>query len=193
MTMTASQWISELNTVLSNAACRVGNKPAKTEEALETIKNLFIETKANGKAIYWVGNGGSQALCSHLSQDVLNKLQTRSYMLSDPALLTCMANDFGYESVYAKPLETLIQKDDLLIAVSSSGNSPNILNAVEVGQKKNARCIVLSAFTPSNKLNKIGANVSVHLPCTLYGHAELGHEAILHAVIETLWLKNKKG
>ena len=193
MTMTPLQWISGLSNALGGVSCRVRGKAAPAGEALEEIKSLLVEIKKNNKAVYWVGNGGSLGLCSHLSQDVLNKLQMRSYVLSDASLLTCMANDFGYEAVYARPLDVLMHDGDLLIAVSSSGNSQNILNAADVAKKKGARCVALSAFKPTNQLNNIAADVSIYLPCELYGHAEVGHEAILHSVIETLWLETKSG
>ncbi|PCI52984.1 MAG: phosphoheptose isomerase [Alphaproteobacteria bacterium] len=191
MTMTAKQWLVELSDAMREPVCQIKGGAVAATDAFNEMKRLFIETKRSDKAVYWVGNGGSAAMCSHLSQDVLNKLGTRTYVLSDTSLLTCMANDYGYEAVYAKPLEGLMREGDLLIAISSSGNSKNILNAVAVAQDKGARCIALSAFDADNKLNHAGADVSLFLPCALYGHAEVGHEALLHAVIETLWLENK--
>ncbi len=190
--MTAEEWLSELSDALRVPSCKISGREAAMTEAFDHIKQLLIETKQNNKAVYWVGNGGSAAICSHLSQDILNKLDTRSYVLSDTSLLTCMANDYGYDAVYQKPLEKLMMEGDLLIAISSSGNSQNILNAVAVAEDNGAKCVTLSAFDPDNKLNHTKTDVSLFLPCALYGHAEVGHEALLHAVIETLWLENKQ-
>lgn len=190
--MNAETWISKLNETLSNPLCQIDGRQVEANDAFEQIKQLLIKTRASDKTVYWVGNGGSAAICSHLSQDVLNKLETKSYILSDTSLLTCMANDFGYEAVYQKPLQRLMNEGDLLIAISSSGNSQNIINAVSVAKEKGARIIALSAFDPSNKLNHAKADVSLFLECSLYGHAEVGHEALLHAVIETLWMENQK-
>lgn len=190
--MKAETWISKLSEILSNPLCRIEGRQIEANKAFEKMKQLLTDTRANDKAVYWVGNGGSAAICSHLSQDVLNKLETKSYVLSDTSLLTCMANDFGYESVYQKPLQKLMNEGDLLIAISSSGNSQNIINAVDVANEKGGKIIALSAFDPSNKLNQTKADVSLFLECALYGHAEVGHEALLHAVIETLWMENQK-
>ena len=191
--MEPKAWLGQLAQVLSQGKAKVAGKECSLERALQAVQDTFIEVRSKNKAVWWVGNGGSSALCSHLSQDLLNKLKMRSQSMSDVSLLTCMANDFGYEQVYARPLETLAQEGDLLIAVSSSGKSKNILNCVELTKRKKMPLISLSAFEANNPLWQMSdCGVSFYLNCDLYGLVEVGHEALLHSAIETLFLKEKR-
>jgi D-sedoheptulose 7-phosphate isomerase len=190
--MKTLEWLGELETILQNTCCRVSGKETSQEAAFEKVAELLLNIRRNNAAIWWVGNGGSSALCSHLAQDVLNKLKIRSIALNDSALLTCMANDFGYQNVYSRPLETLAQKGDLLIAVSSSGTSSNILNCADLALSIGMSLITLSAFEETNPLWARLADAAFYLPCKMYGQVEVGHEALLHGVIETTWLNENR-
>lgn len=187
-----TEWLVLLGKALESADVRIGGKPASGAHGLEKIQEILKETRFKNGTLYWVGNGGSLAVCSHLSQDVLNKLKLRSMAFSDASLLTCMANDFGYPKVFQKPLETFIRPEDALIAISSSGRSESILNAVDLCLSKGMKVITLSAFSPENPLRGKSVDVAVYLPTDLYGIAEVGHEAFLHAAIESLCLREQK-
>lgn len=191
--MTPLQWFHDLSNSISASRCKIAGTDHDFESGLATAKDLFLKTRAAKGTVYWVGNGGSNAICTHLSQDVLNKLNIASFAINDSSLLTCMSNDFGYENSFSTPLQKLIGSDDLLIAISSSGNSENILNAVKVAQNQKASVIGLSSFKDDNKLHNATTDVSFFLPSNLYGHAEVGHAALLHAVIECLFLEENKG
>ena len=127
-------------------------------------------------------------MCSHFSQDSLNKLGLRSVPLSDTSLLTCIANDFGYENTYRRPLDTLLQRDDLLVSISSSGESKNILVCAELALSKSVRLISLSGFSPKNALWNTQAHVAFHVSSTKYGIVETAHSAIIHCFLEDLYL-----
>ncbi len=185
-------WLNQYKNLFDSIACLVKNRPVSLESAFEIVDALFKEINNHSSAIWWIGNGGSAAICSHLSHDVLNKLRIRSQALTDAALLTCMANDHGYPNVYAKPLEVLTKEGDLLIAISSSGRSENILRCAKYAINNKMKLITLSGFDIQNPLWNHPADVSFHIPSKLYGQVELGHEALLHAVIETAWLRNGK-
>lgn len=191
--MHAMEWIAQLGAMLESTNARVQGNTVSLPQGLEAAADVIRAVRQRQGAIWWVGNGGSAALCSHLSQDMLNKLGIASHTLSDHALLTCMANDFGYEEIYVRPLRTYLRADDLLIAVSSSGKSANILRCVELAQHRGTACLTLSAFAADNPLWALNTDVALYMPCTLYGHAEVGHEALLHAVIETVWLDDQRG
>jgi len=121
--LNAQDWIDFLYKQLGSTRCRVGDVEVPLAEGLRRLADEFTRAQSADAAVWWAGNGGSAALCSHIAQDVMNKLETRSIVLSDSALLTCMANDFGYEDVYRRPLSIMARPDDLLIAISSSGMS----------------------------------------------------------------------
>jgi D-sedoheptulose 7-phosphate isomerase len=188
-TIAPVQWLNSLHTVLTSAeVSQKGGPKLDLDKGLNAVQEQLKAARQRGGTVYWVGNGGSLAVCNHLSQDVLNKLKLRSIALSESSLLTCMANDFGYAEIYARPLQTLLRAEDLLIAISSSGKSQSIIKPVELCLSRNIAVIALSAFTPDNPLRKLPADVSIYLPCDLYGLAEVGHEAFLHAAIEALCL-----
>lgn len=185
-------WIDQLHTAIVDSRCRVNGERVSLSAGLEAIAEEFRAARSRGSSVWWVGNGGSAALCSHLSQDLLNKIGLRSLAMSDVALLSCMANDYGYAEVYRRPLTVLAREGDVLIAISSSGRSENILRCVDLAEEKGMRVITVSGFHADNPLHERPAEISLYLPCELYGHAEVGHEALLHSVIETLWLERER-
>ncbi|HCY88164.1 MAG TPA: phosphoheptose isomerase [Desulfobacteraceae bacterium] len=181
-------WLDILSAALKGVMCKIDGEESGLKTATENVQNILAAAREREASVYWVGNGGSCAICSHLSQDLINKLAIRSLFLNDSPLMTCMANDYGYEDVYARPLDTFAREGDVLIAISSSGNSPNIMNAVDVARKKKMTLVTLSGFKPDNRLWNASASVSFMVPGTLYGIVEAAHEVILHGIIETLWL-----
>lgn len=181
-------WLRLLSDAIANGECRQNGKSMNFERGLAVFMETLLETRESNGRLWWIGNGGSSAACSHLSQDALNKLGIKSQTLTDPALLTCMANDYGYPEIYSRPLEVLAERGDLLIAISSSGKSQNIINAVELAEEKGMRVISLSGFSDKNQLWNLPTHLSFYLPTNLYGITELGHEALIHSVIESLVL-----
>ena len=182
------QWYDALCETIKATECKMDGKNVPFQKGLEQTISLLTVARQKNATVFWVGNGGSAAICSHLSQDILNKLEIKSLYSGDFSLMTCMANDFGYEQVYAKPLKFFIKKNDLLIAISSSGNSENILLCTKLANKIGAHIISLSGMNPNNKLFNSISDVSFFVQSDLYGIVETSHEAILHGIIETLWL-----
>jgi D-sedoheptulose 7-phosphate isomerase len=130
-------------------------------------------------SLFLVGNGGSAAVVSHILTDFINVAGLNARTLHESSLLSCMSNDYGYENSFAQPLSTLVQKNDLLIAVSSSGQSVNIRNAVEQVKKMGGETITLSGFDSDNPLRGMGG-LNFWLPSKDYGLVEIGHLFYLH-------------
>lgn len=107
-----------------------------------------------------------------------------TYGFSDPALITCFANDFGYEKAIQEWLKIYFKEGDVLIAVSSSGNSPNIVNAIEE-VKNRGKVITLSGFESNNKIFGIG-EINFHIPISNYGVVECFHQVILHVLLDEI-------
>ena len=177
-------WLQSLSDTLAVTEAKVDGVPVDLQTGLDALLAELTSARVRGGRIWFAANGGSAALASHISQDFVMRCGLSSLVLSDPALMTCAANDHGYTQVYAKPLGVHLRTGDLLIAISSSGNSDNILAAVELATAQNARVVTLSAFERDNRLNRHGGAVGFYLPTQNYGVAEIGHEALLHAVIE---------
>jgi len=132
-----------------------------------------------------VGNGGSAAIASHAVIDFINMDKMRATAMLDAAVTTCISNDYGYEQVYAKQLMQCIDGKDVLIAMSSSGQSKNIMNAVSVATSKNAKVFTLSGFLTDNPLRKMG-DYNLWLNSKDYGQVEIGHAFILHYLTDRL-------
>ena len=100
-------------------------------------------------------------------------------------MLTCLGNDLGYDRVFAKQIELHARSGDFLVAISSSGGSPNILNAVQAAQSTGCTVITLSGFKPDNALRSKG-EVNFYIASDRYGFVEIGHLTICHAILDFL-------
>lgn len=147
------------------------------EESGELIKSA--------KRLFFIGNGGSNSICSHMMEDYAKIAGFPTFAFSDAALITCYANDYGYERAIAEWLKIHFQQDDLLVAISSSGNSPNILNGVEVANERGGKVITLSGFKPDNKLRQAG-NINIYTGIESYGIVECLHQTLLHIILDEL-------
>jgi len=153
------------------------------DEALGIFKSLLIDTKKENGLVYCIGNGGSAGIASHFCNDLIKTLQIPASTLVDSNVLTCLANDFGYEKSYSEALRVNLKKQDLLVAISSSGNSLNIVNAVKIAKEKKAKVITLSGFDNFNLIRQLG-DLNFWLDRIDYGLVEMGHFFILHYVID---------
>lgn len=149
----------------------------------DLIRILFAKNR-----LFVVGNGGSAAIAIHTITDYANAGGLKTVDLMSPSLLTCMANDYGYENVFAKPIEMFAEAGDMLFAVSSSGKSPNILNACESASAKKCRVITFSGFSPDNPLRKLGI-LNFYVPSTHYGFVEITHQILIHCILD-LFVRN---
>lgn len=129
--------------------------------------------------LYIIGNGGSAGMASHMAADATKNGGLRALALNDAALLTATANDLAYDQVFSLPLERLGRTGDLLIAISSSGNSPNIVRALETARRLGVAAVTLSAMRADNRARSLG-ELNFYVPLPRYGWAESAHQVILH-------------
>jgi D-sedoheptulose 7-phosphate isomerase len=132
-----------------------------------------------------MGNGGSNAIASHIAEDYTKTLKIVSTSFSDGARLTCYANDYGYENAFKEFVKEFSQPNGLVILISSSGNSKNIVNCADYCQKHNIQYIILTGFNERNKLREYSENALLDfwVNSTDYGIVECAHEIILHSII----------
>lgn len=153
------------------------------QAGLAGVLDLVEEAGRSGGKLMFIGNGGSAAIASHLAVDYWKNGGLPALAFNDAALLTCISNDFGYERVFAEPIQRFGRPGDLLVAVSSSGRSPNILRGVEVGRKVGCQVVTLSGFDDSNALRRTG-DLNFYVPSHSYGIVEITHLSLLHAILE---------
>ena len=129
--------------------------------------------------LFIIGNGGSAGMASHMVTDALALGRLRAFALNDPTMLTATANDLSFDETFTLPLERLARAGDLLIAMSCSGNSSNIVRAVEASRSRLLRTVTLSALRADNRCRAIG-DLNFYVPLARYGLAQSAHQVILH-------------
>jgi D-sedoheptulose 7-phosphate isomerase len=155
----------------------------KFNNGIDLSVKLLLEIQNKKHRIYIIGNGGSAAIASHTAIDFLKNGNIPATTFNDASLITCISNDIGFEDVFAKPIEMLAREGDLVICISSSGNSSNILKAANTAKVKGCFVITLSGFTPDNKLKPLG-NINFFVPSFSYGFLEIIHQYILHCILD---------
>ena len=172
----------QLSAAVSSSTYTKGEIPLSEDAAMEELCRALKRVKG---IVYLIGNGGSAGIASHISADFIKTLKIPSMTLYDSNLMTCLSNDWGYETVFSYPLEHLLKEGDLLIAISSSGKSPNIVKAAEVAKARHIPLITLSGFQPSNPLRALG-ELNVWIDRSDYGLVETAHFFILHTLVDYL-------
>jgi D-sedoheptulose 7-phosphate isomerase len=152
-------------------------------EAVNQVMALARRTHAAGNKLIFVGNGGSAGISSHMATDYSKNGDVRAMALNDASMLTCLGNDLGYERIFAKQIELYARADDLVIAISSSGRSANILNAVKAARAAKCAVVTFSGFTPDNPLRRLG-DLNFYVNSDRYGFVEIGHLTICHAILD---------
>jgi D-sedoheptulose 7-phosphate isomerase len=153
------------------------------EEGLSMAVRWAWEILNNNGVIYFCGNGASAAMASHMSIDWLKCAGIRSLCFNDSASLTAIGNDVGYAEVFSLPLTRLAGSRDLLVTISSSGNSPNVVKALETAKQMGVRSVSFSGFDPKNRSRSL-ADLNFYVPTSTYGLTESCHQVILHAWLD---------
>jgi len=159
------------------------SKTIALHKGCDWVRTTAHQTHDSGNKIMFVGNGGSAAIASHLAIDFLKYGGLRSLAFNDASALTCLGNDLGYENVFAKQLDLHARPGDFLIAISSSGRSPNILGAVKAARAQDCRIVTFSGFASENELRRTG-DLNFYVRSHEYGFVELAHLALCHAVLD---------
>lgn len=180
------RYINELIQTLERTRIYTGkNEELGYEDGILALVECFTKHKRAGAQIFFIGNGGSSAIASHMTADFMKNGGMKTYSLYDNAVTTCMGNDYGYEYIFSRPLEFLGREGDLLVAVSSSGNSRNILNAIEVTKQKHATVITFTGFRADNRARRLG-DINVYVPCEKCGIVESVHNLMLQQVVDLI-------
>jgi len=129
--------------------------------------------------LFLFGNGGSAAMAAHMATDACKNGNLRALAFSDSAMLTATSNDLSFDQTFSLPLERLARKGDLAIAISSSGNSPNVVRALEAAEKLGVTTVTLTAKAVGNRARTLG-RLNFYVPLRRYGWAESAHQILLH-------------
>lgn len=144
---------------------------------------LTRETHERGGSVYIIGNGGSSGIAGHMATDACKLGQLRALAFNDPAMLTATANDLGADQMFSLPLQRLGRAGDLLMSISSSGQSPNIVRAIETARELGLRAVTMSGLRPDNRSRELG-DLNFYVPLARYGWVESAHQIVIHCWLD---------
>lgn len=152
---------------------------------ITATREIWLRTCARGGRVVFIGNGGSAGIASHLAIDLSKNASLPAVCFSDASMMSCLANDFGFEEWLAHALRLNARAGDCLVAISSSGRSKNILNAVAKARAMNLDVITLSGMSPDNPLRELG-DVNYWVDSRSYNIVETAHQFWMMAVIDLI-------
>lgn len=141
------------------------------------------EVRDLGGMTFFCGNGASATMAEHMSHDWFQNAGMNTYTCSETAHITAISNDLSYEDVFSYRIERVLSAKDILVSISSSGNSPNIIKALKTARKKGVFCITLSGMREDNRSRTLG-DLNFYVPLSFYGLVECAHGVILHAALD---------
>ena len=155
---------------------------------VENISKEILNCKKKGNSVFIFGNGGSASIASHVSTDLNKICKVKSKNFNEANHITCFANDFGYERWVVETLKIYLKKNDLVILISSKGNSKNMINAAKFCNKKGVKLITLTGFDKKNKLKSLNKSkkLNVWINSKTYNFVENLHQIILLAAIDKI-------
>ena len=154
------------------------------KKKLINLKKIFITTKKNRKKILIFGNGGSAAIASHFSVDLTKNAKIRCTNYNESDLITCFSNDFGYERWVEMAIKYYGNKGDVLIVISSSGKSKNMINAcIAARKKKFSKIITLTGHLVNNPVKKLG-DINLWVNSKAYNYVENIHQFWLLSLVD---------
>jgi D-sedoheptulose 7-phosphate isomerase len=175
---------------LVSDACRTLQALATQEDAFQRVAAVAVETLKSGGKILTCGNGGSAADAMHLAEELVGRFRGSRRPLpamslnADATLLTCIANDYGFDEVFSRQVEGLASRNDLLVCFSTSGNSRNILRALEAAKSKGVKSVALLGADGGTAKGK--ADLEIIIGNADSGRVQEAHTLLLHALLEVI-------
>jgi len=154
---------------------------------IESVRKKISSLNKDNKIIL-IGNGGSASISNHVAVDITKILKKRAITFNEPNLITCFANDYGYEKWVEKALEAYALKGDIIILISSSGKSKNIINAAKYAKKMNIYVATFTGFKKNNPVSKLG-NENLWINSTEYNVVEMVHHIWLLSIVDLIQSK----
>lgn len=180
------EYQEDLLKAISEIVCTDNSGKAQNyHELVNQIVAVLRDLREARGRLYFIGNGGSAAIAIHMTGDFFSNGRILTHSMHDSATITCLANDFSYDEVFSRQVALIGDIGDMLVAISSSGRSPNILNAVQVAKEKQVKVLTLSGFATDNPLRQMG-EWNFYVPCLEYGKVETIHNMILQEIVDKL-------
>ena len=178
------EYLKDLSNIMlaTQATDKNGNAMTLDEGGNKAVQ-MILDVGAASRKVMLVGNGGSSSVVGHVQTDIIKCVGIKAMVFTEPSMLTAVSNDHGYETSYQRPVEWWAEEGDLILAVSSSGKSKNILNAVSAAVDRGCQAITLSGFEPDNPLRHLG-DINLYVSDRSYGYVETAHAALTHFITD---------
>lgn len=174
------EYLGQVSGALENASATGRNgEPIDIAHAFDRWVALTRTVHDAGGRIYFVGNGGSAMIASHMAVDLTKNGGLRAMAFNDAAWLTAISNDMSFDDAFAAPLRWLGAAGDLLISISSSGNSPNVIRVLEAAREIGVHTVTLSGKSADNRSRRMG-DLNFYVPADRYGWVESAHQILIH-------------
>ena len=170
--------------LLSTKATNQHGEDVSLDEGGKRAAEMILSVRSASHKVMLIGNGGSAAIATHMQNDLCKTVGVRAIVFTEPPLLTAITNDDGYEHAFEHLVKLWADSNDLLIAISSSGRSENILRAVHAATARECHIITLSGFDADNPLRRTG-HLNFYIPSLRYGYVELVHSIVAHFLTDT--------
>lgn len=139
--------------------------------------------KNEKKSMYFIGNGASSMMAGHMAADAFKNGGLRAFCFNETSLMTAISNDISYEQVFSYPLAQVVNDGDILVTISSSGNSPNVISAIQKAKELGIKVVTLSGLKEDNKSRQLG-DLNFYIPSLSYGIVESSHQCLLHCWLD---------
>lgn len=172
-------------------AANAAGRPLSVDEALELWADTCEENRKRQGLFFFCGNGASATMAEHMSHDCFQNADFLTQTVSETSHLTAISNDLSYEDVFSYRIGKTMKENDMLITISSSGNSPNIIKAIKKAKELGVFVVTISGKDENNRSRSLG-DLNFWVPLPTYGMAESAHAVLLHCWLD-LYLDKYKG
>lgn len=180
MPRSAADYFRRVGSLLSAIEASDGSgQPLALESAADAVVSLVLAVGAHGGKVVLVGNGGSASIAGHMEMDLCNRVGVRAHVFNDAPVLTALANDHGYATAFERMVTLWAEPNDCLFAISSSGQSENIVRSARAARVRGCRIVTLSGFSVDNPLRSLG-DFNFYVASEQYGEVEVVHHAFGH-------------
>ena len=181
--------------IISGIREAIASDGRNTVIEIGTALNAWVDkTKALAEdrgVVFFCGNGASATMAEHMSHDCFQNADLLTYSVSETSHITAISNDISFEEIFAYRIRKMCGINDMLITISSSGNSPNIIKAINAAREKGMYVVTISGKSKDNKARKLG-DLNFYVPLDTYGLVESAHAVLLHCWLD-LYLEKYKG
>ena len=181
--MYSQKYLQAMSTTLEQTEASLGAEKSDLQSALVRSVEIIKAVQAANGTQFFLGNGASAAFAEHMALDWTKNGGVRSLNPSSSVLLTALANDISFQDSFATFLDRYARSGDVVVTISSSGNSENVIRAIDQARKMDCKVITLSGLKPDNTSRKLG-DVNFYVPARTYGIVECAHQVLLHMLID---------